>query len=378
MKSWISVIILLAAAAVLFAADGDRTVVQLHLNRNVSSFAGQMIDFGAPRDAKIVAEPGTVRQGKVGGLTVSATPSAGKRGAYMVQLGSGANQSASVEVTSEAPVRLEIERPAGRLPYRLGLDPNAGPNGSLWEVMTWLPEYRAEGTLAVGDCRALMAIWDMNADGVFDRRDFRGGSAVGLDVNGDGKIAGQGEVLFGGEVFEFCGRRFFVDPDSLRPDSSAVTVVETSLEKPRLGAPVPTLIMETTDGATLRSGEWKGKVVLLDFWASWCGYCIEGFKTIKQMHEEFAPTLQVISINTDEPSAIAAARKVVASHDMPWLKVMSGKGLDDPLWMMFQGLEHSMPQYVIIDREGVVRYSGAGGENLMELRAAVEKYTGKP
>jgi len=169
-----------------------------------------------------------------------------------------------------------------------------------------------------------------------------------------------------------------VDPDGLRPDGSAVIVVETSLEKPRIGSPVPTLIMETADGATLRSGDWKGKVVLLDFWASWCGYCIEGFKTIKQMYEEFAPTLQVITINTDEPSAMADARKVVASHDMPWLQVMSGKGLYEPLWMMFWGLENSMPQYVIIDREGTVRYSGAGGENLMELRAAVEKYTGKP
>ncbi len=55
-----------------------------------------------------------------------------------------------------------------------------------------------------------------------------------------------------------------------------------------------------------------------------------------------------------------------------------GQGLDDPLWMMFQGLDHSMPRYVIIDRDGIVRYSGSGGENLMELRDAVQKYTGKP
>jgi hypothetical protein len=48
--------------------------------------------------------------------------------------------------------------------------------------MTWLPEYRAEGTFAAGDCRALMVIWDMNADGVFDRHDFRGGSAAGIDL----------------------------------------------------------------------------------------------------------------------------------------------------------------------------------------------------
>jgi hypothetical protein len=63
---------------------------------------------------------------------------------------------------------------------------------------------------------------------------------VGLDVNGDGKIFGKGEFLFGGEVFDFCGQRFFVDPDSLKPDGSAVTVVETSLEKLKLGSPVPT------------------------------------------------------------------------------------------------------------------------------------------
>ena len=125
--------------------------------------------------------------------------------------------------------------------------------------------------------------------------------------------------------------------------------------------------------------DWKGKVVLLDFWASWCGYCIDGFQKIKQMKEdEGAPDLQVISIDTDEPSAMEAARRVVASHDMPWPKVMSGKGLNDTAWMVFQGLDHSLPLYVLIDRDSIVRYSGAGGENLEELRGATEKYTGNP
>jgi thiol-disulfide isomerase/thioredoxin len=378
MKPWISAIILFSSAALLFAADGDRTVVELHLNRNVSSFVGQAIDFGAPRDARVIAEPGTVRQGRVGGLAVTATPRADNPGRYLVHLKSGKGNPVSVEVSPDAPVRVEIERLGHVLPYKLGLDPKAGPNGSPREVMTWQALYRAEGKLTIGECGATLVIWDMNADGVFDRGDFRGGTAAGIDLNGDGQISGKGEFLQGGEVFEFCGRRLYVDPDSLEPDGSAVTKVETPLERPRVGAPVPTLVMETTDGATLRSVDWKGKVTLLDFWASWCGYCIEGFPTIKQLQDEFAPRLQVISIDTDEPPAIPAARRVIASHDMPWSKVMSGKGMSDPLWMMFQGLDHTMPLYVMIDREGIVRYSGAGGEKLTELRAAVETYAGKP
>ena len=62
---------------------------------------------------------------------------------------------------------------------------------------------------------------------------------------------------------------------------------------------------------------------------------------------------------------------------MPSPKVMSGKGLNDPLWMMFQALEHSLPLYVLIDCEGIVRYSGSGGESPKDLRAGVEKLIAK-
>jgi hypothetical protein len=53
---------------------------------------------------------------------------------------------------------------------------------------------------------------------------------------------------------------------------------------------------------------------------------------------------------------------------------MSAKGLADPVWMMFQSIEaRSLPLYVLIGRDGVVRYGGSGGEQLVDLRAAIEK-----
>jgi thiol-disulfide isomerase/thioredoxin len=241
------------------------------------------------------------------------------------------------------------------------------------ESMMWSPGYRAEGTLAAGTCRALFVILDMNSDGVFDRRDFAQGSAVGIDINGDGKIYGKGEYLFGGQVFEFCGKSFYVDPDSLAPDGSAVTVVETSLTAARLNAPIPPLEMRTTGGATLRSQDWRGKVVLLDFWASWCNYCIAEFPVLKDLRTTFSKKLEIVSINTDEPAALEAARKIMNEHKLPWPQVVSGKGLSDPVWMVCEGIQGSMPLYVLIDREGFVRYGGAGGEGLSELRAAIQK-----
>jgi hypothetical protein len=78
-------------------------------------------------------------------------------------------------------------------------------------------------------------------------------------------------------------------------------------------------------------------------------------------------------MNTDEPSGVPAANKVLRQHVLPWPVVLSGKGLNDPVWMLFQALDHSLPLYAILDRDGKVRYSGSGGEGLVELRAALEK-----
>jgi thiol-disulfide isomerase/thioredoxin len=277
-------------------------------------------------------------------------------------------------VTPTEPARFEIPRRAGVLPYRISLDSITGPDKVSHEAMGWLPEYRAEGTLTIGSCHALLAVWDMTADGVFSRRDFTQGSAVGVDLNGDGEISGREELITGGEIFQFCGKTFYVDPDSLDPDGSAVAVVETSAEKPKIGSRVPSLVVNTTDGNTIHSESWKGRVTVLDFWASWCGYCIAGFPILREMQKTFSPALEVISINTDEPSGLGAARKVLSENELPWPKVMSGKGLSDPIWGMFQAMEErSLPLYVVMDRDGVIRYSGGGGDRLVDLRAVVQK-----
>src|SRR5262249_54065755 len=100
------------------AADGDRTVVPMHLNLNVPAFSGQSIDFGLSRDAKVIAERGASRYGKVAGLTVHATSLADKS-AYSVLFTSPDGQATTVEVAAGASARVEIRRLAGVLSYNL-------------------------------------------------------------------------------------------------------------------------------------------------------------------------------------------------------------------------------------------------------------------
>jgi thiol-disulfide isomerase/thioredoxin len=361
-----------------FAADGDRTIVHLQIKRGIDAWSGQPIDFGLASGEKVIAAPGSQRTGKAPRATITAEPVEGKPGAYHLVIRGATGEPVTAILTPAEPAHVEIPRGVvGVLPYKITLDANAGPNRSPLEAMFWTPEYRAEGTLTVGACKALLAVWDMTSDGEFTRRDFVHGSAVGIDLNGDGKLSGRQEYVTAGEIFEFCGKSFYVDPDSLESDGSAVTLVETSAARPTLDAPLPSFALITTDGGTIRSESWRGKLAVLDFWASWCGYCIEGFPILKEMQKTFAPALEIVSIDTDEPTGVAAARKVLSENDLPWPKVMSGKGLADPVWGMFQAMEaRSLPLYVMVDRDGVIRYSGSGGERLAELRAAIEKLAG--
>ncbi len=140
--------------------------------------------------------------------------------------------------------------------------------------LDWFPRYRMEGTPEAGSCRALFALLDANRDGVFEKEDLRAVTSAAVDLDGDGKALGPGKLLFGGQVFPFCGKSYFADPNSVARDGSRVAVVESSIRVPALGAPLPPVVLTAMDRRTLRPENWRGKAVVLDFWASWCVHCL--------------------------------------------------------------------------------------------------------
>lgn len=113
----------------------------------------------------------------------------------------------------------------------------------------------------------------------------------------------------------------------------------------------------------------RGKVVYLDFWASWCGPCTQAVPAIEKLRSEFpAEDFQVLAVNVDKSPK--KATKFLEKNPIGYPSVSDPRG---KLPRQF-GLE-TMPTSYLIDRNGVIRYVHRGFRNgdVDEIRAQIRK-----
>jgi thiol-disulfide isomerase/thioredoxin len=122
--------------------------------------------------------------------------------------------------------------------------------------------------------------------------------------------------------------------------------------------PAPRFTARTTEGERFTNDSIKGKVVLLDFWTTWCPYCIEEASVVEKINHEFADKgLLVLAINVGE-----SKKKVKQYLELHPRKCRIVLMEDTNLAAMYQATVY--PIYVVIDREGNIAGTqrGAGGE----------------
>lgn len=118
--------------------------------------------------------------------------------------------------------------------------------------------------------------------------------------------------------------------------------------------PAPDIELKLINGSAFRPSNAKGKVLVLDFWATWCAPCKASFPKVDAIYKKHAARgLEVVAINEDEDQ-----KKVPAFLDevKPSFTIAfdnNGKGAEA------FGVE-TMPSSFIIDRRGVVRYAHSG------------------
>ena len=137
-------------------------------------------------------------------------------------------------------------------------------------------------------------------------------------------------------------------------------------ENEAVARPAPAWTLKDVDGRTVRSDEFRGKVVVLDFWATWCGPCrseIPGYVELQRKYGGDGLVIVGVSFDRGGPGVV---KQFIADQKVNYWIVMG----DDQVADAFGGVE-AIPTTFIIDRNGVIRYRKVGAKPADEFEAVV-------
>lgn len=139
-------------------------------------------------------------------------------------------------------------------------------------------------------------------------------------------------------------------------------LIERMKQDAGIGKALASFEIPLYDGNHFSSLEGEGKIMLLDFWATWCQPCVAEYENLKTLYAQYQDQgLEIISISADTKRE--ALTKFLEEKPIPWVNGFSAAGPEDEVIQQF-GIE-SLPTYMLVDRQGILRVvSGQGGEKL--------------
>jgi peroxiredoxin len=184
------------------------------------------------------------------------------------------------------------------------------------------------------------------------------------------------QVLFGAAIDREAARLTF-QQWTLRPAAEPRLPTDgggssSGTESALVGNPAPDIQLDLLDGKTFRLSETRGEVVVLDFWASWCGPCMQSMPAVEKVTSEVkARGVRLIAVNLQE-----SPREVTAA--LRRLKLDLTVALDRDGSVAEKYGAEAIPQTVVIGRDGKVArlYVGGGPHVEGQLRGALEAVLG--
>lgn len=136
-----------------------------------------------------------------------------------------------------------------------------------------------------------------------------------------------------------------------------------------IASPAPAFSLPNKEGGMVSIAEQQGKIVYLDFWASWCGPCRQSFPWMNEMLSKYqAQGLEIIAVNLD--SAAADAEKFLAKTPAQFTVVYDSTGSTPSAY----GVK-GMPTSFLIDSKGQIisQHAGFNSAHKDELEAAIQQ-----
>jgi thiol-disulfide isomerase/thioredoxin len=136
----------------------------------------------------------------------------------------------------------------------------------------------------------------------------------------------------------------------------------------QIGQTAPSFKLSDLNGREISLSQYKGKIVLLDFWATWCGPCRMTMPLLERLQKEYPDTMVQLAVNLQETKDVV--RDYVKAQGIRAMVLLDEQGSVGEAY----GAE-AIPRQVIIDKKGVVQYIQTGFSPTMssQLRAEIER-----
>ncbi|WP_404307567.1 TlpA family protein disulfide reductase [Neorhodopirellula lusitana] len=162
-----------------------------------------------------------------------------------------------------------------------------------------------------------------------------------------------------------------------RDKEMAIRARGTSRRLQLIGMPIH-LEGQTAEGEMFDWSAYRGKVVLVDFWASWCAPCCAEFPNLKSILQKYEGDFDIVGVNMD--SSIDEMRELVEREEVPWTNIVGeetlGDGRKNPIAVRY-GISE-IPTAILVDRDGKVLSLEAPGRRLESLLDYLIKQPGDP
>ncbi|MCY3667032.1 MAG: TlpA disulfide reductase family protein [Gemmatimonadetes bacterium] len=175
----------------------------------------------------------------------------------------------------------------------------------------------------------------------------------------------------GSEAFALTYRKW-EDFQQINPHPEYNEPVQAALDealKLQPGQPAPAFTLDDLDGQSVSLGQFKGQVVLLDFWSSWCKPCISDLPNLRKIKEKTVgwPVVFLnISLDVDE----AAWREAIDKHEIEGVHVRA-EGWSTEVTKSYQ--VSVLPAYYLVDSQGLILDRLSGVKDTDEIVATIEK-----
>jgi peroxiredoxin len=143
--------------------------------------------------------------------------------------------------------------------------------------------------------------------------------------------------------------------------TAQITSTDRPKEKWGVGTTLPDFKAKNPEGKEISLSDFKGKYVLLDFWASWCIPCRKEFPHLKKAYAKFkAKNFEIVGYSIDDEESLWVS--AIENDDVPWTQVSHLQGYKDPVAVTYQ--INAVPTNWLIDPDGKVIAMNLRGEEL--------------